>query len=901
MTDFWEILQMKQQRAYSELGAARFLPGMQPDSFSHLNILNTISAKPCIPLSSPEHYHLWNFREWPQEPSTERVEIHPPTRYLQGLEESAPTPTDELARSSDMRKWKREGQTWLTAFLHPARRKIVRFFHQNTTANAQAAHEAMLRRAGCGNTSDRAAKFQRVDEVILTQEDIRPAARGKIWSWETGTAQEATYEPITDKVGFNTAHIQAAAKEVGFKDLHVLQQLTETGATHGTTNFPLSSFFCRNHQGAAKHHDLVTKQIKQKIDSGHFATRNGTTMPDHGDYKHATRAFGTALRQAQAAAQTPTRMVLETVGQENGTFNMRTPDMLPCILVPINGTEQNLKEEEFFHMKDGRDYKLNVRGTYDGSSPHAEDGEPALSPNDYCDLPPELNKRWYSIRHVVRSVQILSSVGEPIVKWLVDLDKAYTQVWVQSNLTYRQFVYWTWEDTPAETGPSSVPPTYEGGFFRDKRAQWGGKYISSLFHRAITTLFVKYATKQLLDRWVPNITSTKAKQWMRVRKEAGLAPHQCMPAIIGGFLDDFFPIVCGNERDIALAHTIIMDAFDYFGFTLSASKLVAAGTPSTTGTILGHGVDLERLILYITKHKQARIREIFDPMMLARNWNRDALQSGIGLLQSVIDDTEARWRLLPMYQVLHAHGVGELKTTVTPSATARRCLKFVLSTLDAHSPILQQPIIWPQPSDSLIQMMPIVDAASTLGYGGCLLVGAKVYFFGGMWPDFVRDTTDIPIFVLEAIAVLMGLFTWAHLLRRKRLIFRSDSSNVCFTFNKLASKHPAMRLLADVWADGLAELQSEAILTHCKGEANVWGDIPSRWPLTEAREMLRAELLKVSMGSAELIHNEVAWKIPGIGTAIPALSAIASMCIAHKQQAVAAECAAPNAFPRCTA
>jgi hypothetical protein len=287
--------------------------------------------------------------------------------------------------------------------------------------------------------------------------------------------------------------------------------------------------------------------------------------------------------------------------------------------------------------------------------------------------------------------------------------------------------------------------------------------------------------------------------------------------------------------------------------------------------------------------------------MLARTWNRDALQSGIGLLQSVIDDTEARWRLLPMYQVLHAHGIGELRTAVTPSATARRCLKFVLSTLDTHSPILQQPIIWPQPSDSLIQMMPIVDAASTLGYGGCLLVGAKVYFFGGMWPDFVRDTTDIPIFVLEAIAVLMGLFTWAHLLRRKRLIFRSDSSNVCFTFNKLASKHPAMRLLADVWADGLAELQSEAILTHCKGEANVWGDIPSRWPLTEAREMLRAELLKVSMGSAELIHNEVAWKIPGIGTAIPALSAIASMCIAHKQQAVAEECAAPTAFPRCTA
>ena len=184
MTDFWAMLQERQQTAYAELGAARFLPGMTPDCFSHLNILNTISAKPCIPLSTPESYELWNFREWPEEPHTERVAESPPTRYLQGLEEPTPVAVDKPTRDNDMRKWKREGQTWLTAFMQPARRKIVKFFHQNTTANAQAAHEAKRRRRASGITSDNTAKFQKVGEVILTQEDIRPAARGKIRTWE---------------------------------------------------------------------------------------------------------------------------------------------------------------------------------------------------------------------------------------------------------------------------------------------------------------------------------------------------------------------------------------------------------------------------------------------------------------------------------------------------------------------------------------------------------------------------------------------------------------------------------------------------------------------------------------------------------------------------------------------
>jgi hypothetical protein len=87
--------------------------------------------------------------------------------------------------------------------------------------------------------------------------------------------------------------------------------------------------------------------------------------------------------------------------------------------------------------------------------------------------------------------------------------------------------------------------------------------------------------------------------------------------------------------------------------------------------------------------------------------------------------------------------------------------------------------------------------------------------------------------------------------------------------------------MADIWSDGLAELQAESLLTHCKGEANVWGDIPSRWPIHEARNMLAEELQKISMHDMSLVHNEVSWKIPGIGTAIPDLRIVADMCIAH--------------------
>ena len=91
-----------------------------------------------------------------------------------------------------------------------------------------------------------------------------------------------------------------------------------------------------------------------------------------------------------------------TTSSHNSYFSaaLPVPDTVPCIVVPLNGTEQKLKEKQIFKWLEGEDFKLNVRGTFDGSSPHVDEGEDELSPNSFCDLPPDLNLPWVTSEHV---------------------------------------------------------------------------------------------------------------------------------------------------------------------------------------------------------------------------------------------------------------------------------------------------------------------------------------------------------------------------------------------------------------------------------------------------------------------------------------------------------------------
>jgi hypothetical protein len=118
----------------------------------------------------------------------------------------------------------------------------------------------VVARAVAGNTTagDEGPKFgdvwpDGVNEIIITQDELRPGARGKIWSWETGRCQEVTSGWVTDDIkqagGFVADRVQEIAAEVGFRDKRAIQMLTETGSSHGTKRFPLTSYAGRNHQG----------------------------------------------------------------------------------------------------------------------------------------------------------------------------------------------------------------------------------------------------------------------------------------------------------------------------------------------------------------------------------------------------------------------------------------------------------------------------------------------------------------------------------------------------------------------------------------------------------------------------------------------------------------------------
>jgi hypothetical protein len=393
-----------------------------------------------------------------------------------------------------------------------------------------------------------------------------------MWSWESGTCQEIGTVSIANRVGFNVQNVKAAAELVGFRDRRVLQMITDTGVTHGTAGFSLACHLCPNHQGAARHLDEVSTMIKEKVAERHFAA-----VPGAADADKAKQVC------------------------------MSRPLTLPCMQVPMNGTEQKLKTAEFFLRESGMDYMPNVRGTMDGPSPH--DGQ---SPNGHCELLERLNMPWVTVTHVVDAVlSVLSSIGSPIFMFKIDMRRAHQQLLMQVSQTWRQHLHWRWDDDDG----------VHCGFMKDVRMQWGAKAPGSIYHRGVTTLIVKCLTARLLSERVPNIARPTARKWPADRVAAGLTGVQAMPASVDGFLDGFFFFVCGSEEDRKLAHNIIMEAFQFLGFTISGSKLKEEGSPSQLGEMLGHGFDLKKMERLVTAHEQARIR---------KNHNRAATHRSVG-------------------------------------------------------------------------------------------------------------------------------------------------------------------------------------------------------------------------------------------------------------------------------
>jgi hypothetical protein len=510
----------------------------------------------------------------------------------------------------------------------------------------------------------------------------------------------------------------------------------------------------------------------------------------------------------------------------------------------MNGTQQKLKPAEFFLRESGMDFKPNVRGTMDGSSPH--DGG---SPNDHCELLERLNMPWVTITHVVDTISVLSAIGSPLYMFKVDMRRAYQQLLMQESQTWRQHLHWCWDDADG----------VHCGFLRDMRMQWGAKASGSVYHRGVTTLVVKYVTDRLQKLWLPKIECPLLRKWSSDRLAAGLEGVQVLPASVDGFLDDFFFFVCGSEADRDRAHEVIMDAFKFLGFTISQSKFKEEGTLSRVGEVLGHGIDLLTSERFVTAHKRARIIKIIRELLDLSMWDRKTIESLVGVIQSIKHDVPRRWRLSDLYAVVYAEGVPGKGDNVYASKRAKRALQLVLDTLHLRCPLRSRPTRWPTPMAVLCDGAPTMDAATSVGYGGVLKIGPIVEYFRGVWPSAVLQSGRLRIEILEALTVILTAVTWGPSFAGRKVLFRSDNTGAVFCLNAMKSKFPAMQLITDQWEAVQNHFGFEAMLFHVAGSDNVHADVASRSDARQVHADLTAALHADGFENFTLREVPVVW------------------------------------------
>ena len=779
-------LQRRMTKAYGAVGAQRFKWEVREGDF-HINKINGALA-----LRNHEEWgesltttqlDAARFWDWPMEPATSPEPLKSAT--VSGVEVAEKlTAKEETERKTDYTEWVREGQTWWGAMVPAAKSRVRRYLDQNRSANETVA-KAVEANEAAGATGPPYVDVGEdgSNEVRLAPEDYRPGARGRIWTWVSGKCTECVPRSLADEIdaaeGYSTEQIQKIAEAVDFPDRRAVQMLTTTGATHGTVDFPLESYAGRNHQGSAVHHAIVTKMMAQKERDGHFEG---------------------------------------PVQKANGSAAATHPLYHPFGVVPMGGTVQRQKDLEAYEMeRDGQDVPKNVRGTYNGSFPH--DG---TSPNDHCDQDPETSKPWVTMPRVVQGVNILRNIGAPTVKaFKLDLKAAYTQLFHQSSQRWRQIIFWKW----LEKGE------WRGGYLHDVRMEWGMAYSGTVFHRAVTSLMVRWVEKALREEWAPKIKCRTTREWMLRRLEMGLDRTQGVPGMVQGFLDDFWIFAAGSEEDIALAREVVMEAFRKAGFLVSASKLRTEGSMAETVVILGHDIDIASGTRGVTAYKQTRMRDQAAELGDAQ-WHRKKLEQWLGLAQAIRGDVRRKWSLAPLYKLLRGEG-----PWVRPSKSARRALKRVLETLDERKSLIAVPTRWVIPTAQTVANIVNTDASSLEGLGGVMVTDETLYYFSQKWSEEIRrgrivDGERRPlvdIAVLEALTVIVAASTWGHLWSCRKIAMRSDSSPTCFAFNKLGTKDPAMMRVVELWEEVQFFFGFEGLMVHVAGVDNDLSDRASRW------------------------------------------------------------------------
>ena len=338
-------MQRRMRKAYMEVGAQRFRRSATPEDF-HLDRADhatVVRDENWGELDQRTEAKMTRFWDWPDEPATESAPLD--SAEITGVEVEEQLTADEVReRELDLMAWKREGQTWWGAMLPPAQEAMRAYIKSNERVN-DAVATAVSRLTSEGAEGPKCDEFPGEDtknEVTIRQEDYRRGARGKIWSWVSGQCEECVPSSIEMEVleagGYTSSRVREVADILAFPDRRSTQVLTDTGTTHGTVNFPFTSYAGRNHQGSGAHHRKLTAMMKSKVEEDHFAAVEG---------KHPAND---------------------------------TPLFHPFGVVPMNGSVARQKDlESYERERDGVDIAKVIRGTYNGSFPH--DGS---SPNDHC-------------------------------------------------------------------------------------------------------------------------------------------------------------------------------------------------------------------------------------------------------------------------------------------------------------------------------------------------------------------------------------------------------------------------------------------------------------------------------------------------------------------------------------
>jgi hypothetical protein len=356
---------------------------------------------------------------------------------------------------------------------------------------------------------------------------------------------------------------------------------------------------------------------------------------------------------------------------------------------------------------------------------------------------------------MVHNAGILRAIGAPTVQgFKLDLKAAYTQLFHQLTQRWRQTIYWRWKE-----GDSIV-----GGFMTHVRCEWGQAMSGTWFHRAVTSLMVRWIEKALKEKWVPTIQCETVKRWiadrlemfpgawekspeeLQAEKDDPTAEQrqpknrnstQAVPGTCQGFLDDFWILVAGTTADVASARSIVMEAFHDLGFIVSQSKLETEGNPDPEIVMLGHDVNLLDGTRGITEYKRVRIQDQIRDLGTSNRWSRKLVERLLGLLQSVREDVDRRWNLTSLYQIMRRR-TSSSDEWVFPTQRARQTLEKVLDTLCERRSLSRRVTRWVIPAAPTLLSIVNTDASSLQGLGGAVLQEGVLEHFGEKWREDIR-------------------------------------------------------------------------------------------------------------------------------------------------------------------